>query len=170
MVTTEPDGDATRFVVRYGDYLRAPYTADLDQMDRGGRLALVLRAAGAGPGETVLVGHENATGLLEDDYVWYECRVAATRAGVVALLAAGFEWAADARRLALGFDVLPEEVEEVRQTASRIARERIDEQQWYTDLIVELQEAEPNSARAAELQAEIRRLHRRWKAGGRPLG
>jgi hypothetical protein len=72
-------------------------------------------------GQPTTVGGENWTGLLEDDFAWYECRVRPTLENVAALLASGFTWSEEARQVG----VSEGGVEEVRLSMRRLAH-----QQW----------------------------------------
>jgi hypothetical protein len=96
-------------------------------MPRGQQLALALQAS---PGADAIVpksvGHENVSGLLEDDFVRYERRLRATAANVLALQATRFTWTDAAKRLARPVAPLAEAVESVRQAMAELARQDVE--------------------------------------------
>jgi hypothetical protein len=116
--------EPTIFRVTFGEYLSRMFTDDPEEMPLGTQLDLAFRASlGAEIRERIQVGHENLTGLFEDDYEWYEWRVNPTQANVAALRAVGLAWDDDARRLADQLLVREEVVDEVRQTMRRLAQQ-----------------------------------------------
>jgi hypothetical protein len=112
------------FRVTYGEYWTRTLTDDPEEMPLGTQLALAFQASpGAEMGAQIHAGHENLTGLLEDDYEWYECRVNPTQANVAALRAVGLAWDDGARQLADQFPVPDEVVDEVRQAMRQLAQQ-----------------------------------------------
>ncbi|QDU21303.1 hypothetical protein [Urbifossiella limnaea] len=157
-IDAAPDGSA--LVVGYGDYIGPVLvTDDPWRLPRGQQLALALRAApGADPAAPVAVGHENATGLLEDDFVRYECRIRPTPANVLALWATRFAWTAAAERLAGPVAPPAGAVAAVRQGMAEHARRDLAAHDRVHELIRLLSAADRGSAEAAALAAELREL------------
>lgn len=119
-------GGPPRFVVRCGDYISpVSVTDDPWQLPMADRIELAFRSLPGGAGDRVKVGHENLTGLLEDDFEWFEWTVAATPAVVVALGAVGLTWEADAETCAARFGVSADAVEAVWADMRRGARDRL---------------------------------------------
>jgi hypothetical protein len=148
------------FVVGYGDYLGPILvTEDLWRLTRGQKLALALRASpGADVADPKSVGHENVSGLLEDDFVRYECRLHATPANVLALRATRFVWTETAGRLAAPVAPPTEAVEAVRQTMAELARRDVEAHGRLLDMMRRLTVAEQESAEAAALAVEFQAL------------
>ena len=127
-IITTSEEEPVVWLVTYGDFTSFMISDDPESMPRRAQLALAFRASpGAELGEPVEVGYQNLTGLLEDDYHWYRCRVAPTPANAAALQAVGFSWDDEARHLADQFGVLEETVKQVRETMRRLARQDLQD-------------------------------------------
>ena len=157
-VDADPAG--TDLVVGYGDYIGPVLvTDDPWRLPRGRQLALALRASpGADPPAPVAIGHENATGLLEDDFVRYECRVRPTPANVLALRATRFAWTAAAERLVGAAAPPAGVVEAVRRGMADHARQDLADHDRVHELLRQLSAADRGSAEAAALAAELQEL------------
>lgn len=124
-VDVAPDGGD--LVVGYGEYLSSiPITDDLERMSSGQHLDFALQASpGADSADTKLVGHENMSGLLEDDFMRYECQFRVSPANVLALRATKFSWTAAAEQLVLPVMPTGGAVAAVRQKMAELARQSV---------------------------------------------
>jgi hypothetical protein len=159
VIDAAPDG--LGFVVGYGDYISPILvTDDPWRLPHRQQLVLALRASpGAEVAEPMLVGHENLTGLMEDDFERYECRLCVTLANVLALRAGPFfAWTDEAKKLALPFAPTEEAIEVVWATLIGLARQHREAHGRYYDLIRQLSAAAPGSPEAESLEMELRQL------------
>lgn len=157
-IDVAPDG--LGFVVGYGDYLSPiRVTEDVAGLSRRFQLALALLASpGADYACPMAVGHENVSGLMEDDFVRYECRLTVTPGNVLALRSTTFTWTDAATRLALPVDPPTESIEAVRRVVVKLARENVAVDGRLLDLSEQLAVAEAGSPEAVALAAELREL------------
>jgi hypothetical protein len=158
----DADPEGASFVISYGDYVsNIPVTEDPWRLPRGQQLALALRATpGAGASDPKEVGHESVSGLMEDYFVRYECRLGVSQATVLALRATRFAWTDAAEDLAASLAPSARAVMAVRRTMAELARRDVEAHDRFIDLARRGSQAEPGSAEAAEMAAELRALGR----------
>jgi hypothetical protein len=98
------------------------------------------------------------SGLREDAFVRYECRLRATSANVLALRATPFGWTDAAVRLAMPVAPPEDAVEAVRRTMAELARQNVETDRRYYDLARRLSAVDPGSIEAEALAAELQNL------------
>jgi hypothetical protein len=115
---------------------------------------LALRASpGADAADPKAVGHENVSGLFEDDFDRDECRIRVSPANVLALRATRFAWTDAAERLAAPVAPPAAAVEAVRRAMAELARHDCERR---NDLLRRLGDAGQGSAEAEAIAAELR--------------
>lgn len=125
-IDAEPGGAC--FVVGYGDYLSCILvTDDPWRLPRGRQLALALQASpGADAADPKEVGHESVSGLMEDYFVRYECRLRVSPANVLALRSTRFTWTDAAEALAESVAPQTGAVAAVQQMMAELARRDVE--------------------------------------------
>ena len=147
----DADADGIGLMVGYGDYISPVLvTDDPWRLPRGRQLVLALEASpGADAAAPRRVGHENCSGLLEDDFERFEYRLPLTAANVLALRATRFEWTPAAEDLAAALAPPAEAVEAVRQRTAELARRDYEAHTRASELMSRLSRLDRSSPEAA---------------------